>query len=234
MSPSSDVQKKVNKMVQFMLQVQYDYTAIITDLNKEDQTQIGVRKYVKKMIKTLQSDIQTLITIQQDWEGDLEFTDLKAPSKFEFDSVLEVLTEVLEKEKKINKKLVELHSKLVRNPEETSTAEEAVLEMVHWRDNIIQQIVEHIIHLEQNHSKVGEFSVSQMMQEEHSRLKETYLQKQQLKRQSLLPTTPMQQRKQLSSSTSSKRIILTPKRLQQKPCSFKPRSEQQLLKLKKF
>jgi len=215
MSPSSDVQMKVNKMVQLMLQVQYDYTAIIADLNKEDQTQIGVRKYVKKMIKTLQSDIQTLITIQQDWEGDLEFTDLKAPSQVEFDSILEVLTEVLEKEKKINKKLVELHSKLVRNPEETSTAEEEVVEMVQWRDNIIQQVVEHIIHLEQNHGNVGEHSVSMMMQEEHLRLKERYLQEQQLKRQSLLPTTPEQQRKQQSSSTSSsKRIFLSAKKRQ--------------------
>jgi len=145
------------------------------------------------------------------------------------------LTEVLEKEKQINKKLVELHSKLVRNPEETSTPEEEIIEMVQWRDNIIQQVVENIIHLEQNHGNVGEHSVSKMMHEEHLRLKERYLEEQQLKRQSLLPTTPEQQRKQQSSSSSSsKRIFLSAKRLQQKPCSFSPRSQQQVIKLRKF
>jgi len=238
-SPSTDAQKKVDKLVNFMLQVQYDYTAIIADSPKEDPTQIGVRKWVKRMIKTIQSDVQTLLKIQQDWDGSVEFKDLDAPQIVEFDSVLEVLMEVLQKEKKINKKLVEFHSKLVRSDEETTAAEEDVIEMVQWRDLVIQQIVQHIIHLEQNQGTVGEFTVNRMMQEEHFRLKQKDLEEQQIKQQqqSLLPTTPEQQRKQQlkqqlsNSSIFSKRTILSARR--QQPRVLTPRAEQ-LLRMKKF
>jgi len=238
MSPNSDAQMKVSKLVNSMLQVQYDYTAVIADLQKEDPAQVGVRKFVKKMIKTIQSDVQTLIKIQQDWEGSVDFTDLNVPKKVEFESVLEVLNVLLKKEKKINKKLVELHSKLMRNVEQTPTATEEIIEMVQWRDHIIQQIVEHIVHLEQNQGTVGERTVSRMMQEEHSRLKQVDLQEQQVKYQTLLPTTPEQQKLQLCRSTSSKRTILSAKRrLQQQNQARQvrqaPRAEQ-LRKLKKF
>jgi len=229
MSPISDAQKKVSKLVNFMLQVQYDYTAIIADSPKEDPTQVGVRKYVKKMIKTIQSDVQTLLKIQQDWEGSIDFTDLDAPTKVEFNTVLEVLYEVLEKEKKINKKLVELHSRLVRNVEETRTAEEEIEEMVQWRDHVIEQIAEHIIHLEQNHGTVGEFTVNKMMQDEHLRLKQMDLEEKQVKYQSLLSNTPEQQRKQLSNS---QRSILSPRRRQLQQQA--PRCSEKPLKMKKF
>jgi len=215
MSPSFDVQKKINELVNFMLQVQYDYTAIMADLQKEDPTQIGVRKFLKKMFKTVWSDVQTLIKIQEDFDGQIDFTDLSAPCNVEFDSLVEMLQEVLKKEKKINKKLVELHSRLERN-DETPAFTEKFEEMVQWRDHIIKQIVEHIIHLEQNEGTVGEFTVSKMMQEEYLRLKQVDLQEKLVKHQSLLPTTPEQQRKQLSSSsTYCKRTILSAKRRQQ-------------------
>jgi len=230
MVPSFDAEKKISKLVNFMLQVQYDYTGIITDLKKDEPTEMGVRKYVKKMIKTIQSDVQTLIKIQENMEGTIVFEDLDAPNTSDFDSVLEVLHEVLEKEKKINKKLAELHSWLLRNFDQTPIDAEEIVEMVQWRDHVIQQIVEHIVHLEQNQGTVGEFTVSRMMEEEHCRLRQIELEEQQLKRQSLLPTTPEQQRKQLSSRSSSsiKRTILSPKRLQPTLRSEK------LIKMKKF
>jgi len=232
MSPTFDAQKKLNELVQLMLQVQYDYTAIVADSPKEDPAQIGVRKYVKRMIKTIQSDVQTLLEIQENWEGSVDFIDLDAPRKVEFDTLLEVMHEVLKKEKKINKKLVELHSRLVRNPEQTTTAEEEIEEMVQSRDFVIQQIVQHILHLEQNQGTVGEHAVSRMMQEEHLRLKQVDLQKQQVKLQSQLPRQQDQQRKQqLSSCTvSSQRRILNAKRRQPQQI---PRAEQ-LLRMKKF
>jgi len=149
MVPSFDAEKKISKLVNFMLQVQYDYTGIITDLKKDEPTEMGVRKYVKKMIKTIQSDVQTLIKIQENMEGTIVFEDLDAPNTSDFDSVLEVLHEVLEKEKKINKKLAELHSWLFRNFDQTPIDAEEIVEMVQWRDHVIQQIVEHIVHLEQ-------------------------------------------------------------------------------------
>jgi len=226
MSPSFDVQKKINELVNFMLQVQYDYTAIIADLQKEDPTQVGVRKYLKKMFKTVWSDVQTLIKMQEDFDGQIDFSDLSAPSNVDFDSVVEMLQEVLKKEKKINKKLVELHSRLERNVNTPSFTQE-IEEMVQWRDHIIEQIVEHIVHLEQNEGTVGEFTVSKMMHEEYLRLKQVDLQEKQVKHQSLLPTTPEQQRKQQSSSTSTKRTILCAKRRQQQ------RSEKPL-RMKKY
>jgi len=226
MSPSFDVQKKINELVNFMLQVQYDYTAIMADLQKEDPTQVGVRKYMKKMFKTVWSDVQTLIKMQEDFDGQIDFTDLSAPSNVDFDSIVEMLQEVLKKEKKINKKLVELHSRLERNVNTPSFTQE-IEEMVQWRDHIIEQIVEHIVHLEQNEGTVGEFTVSKMMHEEYLHLKQVDLQEKQVKHQSLLPTIPEQQRKQLNSSTSSKRTILCAKRRQQQ------RSEKPL-RMKKY
>jgi len=236
MSSSFGAEKKVSKLVQLLLQVQYDYTAIVANLQKEDPAQIGVRKHVKQLIKTIQSDVHTLLKVQEDWEGSVNLTDLEAPKEVEFDSVLEILQVVLKKEKKINKKLVELHSRLVQSVDETRVAEEEIEEMVQSRDQVIQQIVEHIIHLEQNEGIVGEYTVSRMMQEEHLRLKQEDLEEKQVKHRSLLPSTPEQQRKLLSSSSRSspfsKRIILSPKRRQlqhQAPrCSEKP------LKMKKF
>jgi len=61
----SKVEKKISKLVLVLSQAQYDFTAIVAQLRKDDISQDGVRKYFKRRIQDTHSEVQTLIKIQQ-------------------------------------------------------------------------------------------------------------------------------------------------------------------------
>jgi len=180
-SPNSKIEKKVNKLVHVLSQAQYDYTAIVAHLRKDDVAQDGVRKYFKRRIEDTQSEVQTLIKIQQQIGGTVAFPELRVPTKVNFESVAEVLHDALAKDKLINKILLELHSRVLRTEQPISDAIQEIEEMIQERDQHIQQILEQILSLERNQGLVGEFMISKLLKEEHIRIRRVQVEELQLK-----------------------------------------------------
>lgn len=190
-------------------QAQYDYTAIVAQLRKDDISQDGARKYFKRRIQDTHSEVQTLIKIQQQIGGTADFPQLRAPTKIDFESLLEVLHDALAKDKLIHKLLLELHPRVQRTEQPTEEAEEEIKEMIQERDQHIQQILEQILHLEQNQGQVGEFVVSKHLKEEHFRIRKVQIEELHYKYQ----TSPKKQQEKYSIT---KRRILTAKRPSEK------------------
>lgn len=181
---NSKVEKKVNKLVHVLSQAQYDYTAIVAHLRKDDIAQDGVRKYFKRRIEDTHSEVQTLIKIQQEIGGTVDFPELRTPTNVEFESITEIFHDALAKDQLINKILLELHSRLRRTEEPTTDAEEKIEELLRDRDQHIQHILQQILHLEQNQGQVGEFVVSKLLKEEHTRIRKVEVEELTLKYQS--------------------------------------------------
>jgi len=226
-SPNYKVEKKVNKLVHVLLQAQHDYTAIVAHLRKDDVAQDGVRKYFKRRIEDTQSEIQTLIKIQQQIGGTVILPELRAPTNIEFESVLEILHDALVKDKKINKILLEIHSRVLRTVEQPlSDAILDIEEMLQERDQHIQQIVEQILHLEQNQGQVGEYVVSKLLKEEHIRVRKIQVEELQMKykstkeqapfitrRRILTARRPSEKRRQLHEQLQSPKLFLNQQRI---------------------
>jgi len=174
-SYSPKAEKKINKLVHILTGVSYDYVAIIAYLRNEDETLEGARKFFKRRSELLLKDSQTLIKMQQQIGGNVVFKNLEAPSKQEFDSIEEVLEYSLKKEKKISKIMLELHSVLVNDVEPRIV--EKIETILQHRDDVLEQIEQQLLHLKQNVGQVGEFQVSQYLQEDHTRSKLERLEK---------------------------------------------------------
>jgi len=172
---SPKAEKKINKLVRILNGVSYDYVAIVAHLRNEDETLEGARKFFKRRSQLLVKDSQTLIKIQQQIGGNVVFKKLEAPSKQEFESLEETLEYSLKKEKKISKVLLELHSELVHDVEPRIV--EKIETILQHRDEVLEQIQQQLLHLQQNVGQVGEFQVSQYLEEEHSRSKVDRLEK---------------------------------------------------------
>jgi len=178
-SYSPRAEKKINKLVRILNGVSYDYVAIIAHLRSEDETLDGARKFFKRRSALLQKDCQTLIKVQQQIGGTVVFKNLEAPSKQQFDSLEEILEDSLKKEKKISKILLKLHSHLVSDVEPRIV--EKIETILQHRDEVLQQIEQQLLHLQQNVGQVGEYQVSQYLEEEHTRCKVERLDKKQWK-----------------------------------------------------
>jgi ferritin len=174
-SYSPKAEKKINKLVHILTGVSYDYVAIIAHLRSEDEALDGARKFFKRRSELLQRDSQTLIKIQQKIGGTVIFKKLKAPSKQQFDSLEEILEYSLKKEKKISKFFLKLHSELVHVVEPRIT--QKIETILQHRDEVLQQIEQQLVHLQQNVGQVGEYQVSQYLEEDHSRSKVERLEK---------------------------------------------------------
>jgi len=178
-SSSPKAEKKINKLVRILNGVSYDYVAIIAHLRNEDETPEGARKFFRRRSELLLKDSQTLMKIQQKIGGSIVLKELEAPSKQEFESLEEVLEYALKKEKKISKLLLNLHSELVGDVEPRIT--EKIEIILQHRDEVLEQIQQQLLHLQQNIGQVGEYQVSQYLEEDHSRSKIERLEKKILK-----------------------------------------------------
>jgi len=194
-------------LVRVLSQAQYDYTAIVANLRKDDVSQDGVRKYFKRRIEDTHSEVQTLIKIQQQIGGTVVLPELRAPTKVEFETLLEVFHDALAKDKLVNKILLQLHSRILRVEQPIREAIQEIEEMVQEREQNIQQILQQILHLEQNHGQVGEFVVSKLLKEEHFRIRKVEIEELQWKYQSF---------EKQERSAIPKRHILTAKRPSEK------------------
>jgi len=174
-SSSPKAEKKINKLVRILNGVSYDYVAIIAHLRNEDNTPEGARRFFKRRSQLLLKDSQTLMKIQQQIGGSVVLKKLEAPSKQEFESLEEVLEYSLKKEKKISKVLLKLHSELVNDVEPRIT--EKIEIILQHRDEFLEQIQQQLLHLQQNVGQVGEYQVSQYLEEDHSRSKIERLEK---------------------------------------------------------
>jgi len=207
----SKVEKKISKLVLVLSQAQYDFTAIVAQLRKDDISQDGVRKYFKRRIQDTHSEVQTLIKIQQKIGGTIDFSDLRTPTKVEFESILEVLHDALAKDKLINKILLELHSRVQQTERPIGDTIQEIEEMIQEHEKHIEQILEQILHLEQNQGQVGEFVISKLLKEEDLRIKKVKVEQYYWKYQS--QSSKKYQEKQLSFT---KRRILIAKRPSEK------------------
>jgi len=174
-SNSPKAEKKINKLVRILTGVSYDYVAIIAHLRNEDETPEGAVRFFKRRSELLLKDSMTLIKIQQQIGGSVVLKKLEAPSKQEFDSVEEVLEYSLKREKKISKILLELHSELVNDVEPRIV--EKIETILQHRDEVLEQIEQQLLHLKQNVGQVGEFQVSQYLEEDLTRSKLERLEK---------------------------------------------------------
>jgi len=178
-SYSAKAEKKINKLVRILNGVSYDYVAIIAHLRNEDETLEGARKFFKRRSQVLLKDSQTLMKVQQQIGGSVVLKKLEAPAKQQFDSLEQILEDSLKKEKKISKILLELHSNLVNDVEPRIV--EKIETILQYRDEVLEQIQQQLLHLQQNVGQVGEHQVSQYLEEDHSRSKVERLERNLLK-----------------------------------------------------
>jgi len=87
--------------------------------------------------------------------GQVAYPTIKPPTKVQYANTLEVLQEVLEKEKKINQLLVEVHSVAIKNND--PQVMEVITEVMQKNVETVKDVSEQITNLQRLEGKMGEF-----------------------------------------------------------------------------
>jgi len=99
--------------------------------------------------------LETLMEMQIQVGGQVQYPTIKPPTKVQYANTQEVLLETLEKEKKINQMMIEVHSTAVKNNDPQVL--EVILEVLQKSVETVRDVSQQITTLQRCDGKMGEF-----------------------------------------------------------------------------
>jgi len=115
----------------------------------------GIRKFIACKEHCTKWTLETLIKMQIQVGGQVVYPTIKPPTKVQYSNTLEALQEVLEKEKKINQLLIEVHSVAIKNND--PQVMEVIKEVLRKSVETVKDVSEQITIFQRAEGKMGEF-----------------------------------------------------------------------------
>jgi len=152
---SKETEASVNQVINYVAQAQYEYIAMQNFFLRDEVALKGVREFIKCKGRCAWRILETLTKMQIQVGGQVMYPTIKAPTKMQYANTLEALQEILEKEKRINHLLIEVHSTAIKNNDPQVL--EIVKEVLQKSVEIVKDVSEQITTFQHLEGKMGEF-----------------------------------------------------------------------------
>jgi len=141
----------LNKQINLELYASYVYLSMAYYFDRSDVALPGLYKYFKKASGEEREHAMKFLTYQNKRGGDVVLTDIQAPSRRNWNSAKDAMTEALQLEKKVNQKLLELHG-IASTHNDANFMDFLETEYLQEQVDAIKEIADHVTNLE----RVGE------------------------------------------------------------------------------
>jgi len=152
---SKETEASINQVISFFFQHQYEYVAMKNFFLRDEVALKGIRKFLTCKMHWTSKTLETLMRIQIEVGGQVVYPTIKPPTKVQYTHTLEVLQETLEKEKRINQILMEVHTVAIKNNDPQVL--EVIKELLQNYVETVKDVSEQITQAQRCEGKMGEF-----------------------------------------------------------------------------
>ncbi|EZA50629.1 hypothetical protein DMN91_004315 [Ooceraea biroi] len=146
-----ECEEALNKQINLELFASYVYLSMACYFDRSDVALPGLYKYFKKASDEEREHAMKFLTYQNKRGGDVVLMDIAAPSRRNWNSAKDAMTEALQLEKKVNQKLLELHG-IASTHNDANFMDFLETEFLQEQVDAIKEIANHVTNLE----RVGE------------------------------------------------------------------------------
>jgi len=161
---SKETETSVNQVISFLFQHQYDYIAMQNFFLRDEVALKGIRKFLTCKERCTLRTLETLMKMQIQVGGQVMYPTIKPPTKVQYGNTLEALQETLEKEKKINQLMIEVHAVATKNND--PQVMEVVHDLLQNSVETVKDVSEQITTFERAEGKMGEFLFDRILLKE--------------------------------------------------------------------
>ncbi|CAL1685371.1 unnamed protein product [Lasius platythorax] len=146
----------VNKQINLELYASYVYLSMAYYFDRSDVALPGLYNYFKKASDEEREHAMKFLTYQNKRGGDIVLTDVQAPTRRDWNSAKDAMTEALQLEKKVNQKLLELHG-IASTHNDANFLDFLETEFLQEQVDAIKEISDHVTNLERVGEGLGVF-----------------------------------------------------------------------------
>jgi len=115
----------------------------------------GIRKFIRCQMYCTARKLEALTKMQIEVGGQVVYPAIRPPTKVQYTNTLEAFQDILEKEKKINQLIIEVHSVATKNND--PQVMEVVIELLQKSVKTVKDVSVQITTLQRLEGKMGEF-----------------------------------------------------------------------------
>ncbi|XP_043289562.1 soma ferritin-like [Venturia canescens] len=151
-----ECERAINKQINMELYASYVYLSMAYHFDRSDVALPGLHNYFKKASDEEREHAMKLLTYQNKRGGTIVMEDIKVPSKSDWGTAKEAMTEALDLEKQVNLSLLELHA-LGSSHNDPNLLDFLESEYLQEQVDAIKEISDHITNLERVGEGLGVF-----------------------------------------------------------------------------